>query len=252
MPRPLRLILPGVAAHIRQRGNNKAACFVEDADRLVYLAHLRELCKTLDCALHAYCLMTNHVHLLLTPVSATACASMMRDLGQRYVQYFNRRYQRSGTLWEGRYRSSIAESAYYVLACYRYIELNPVDAGMVQHPSAYLWSSYAANSGMRADPSLSPHAEYLALATDAGRRQAAYRALLEDRMDEALRRTIREALDGGYPLASDGFKSAVIEPLGHKTAPGKPGPRRNSGSDPELGKQNSGSDPDLFSAGGAS
>jgi putative transposase len=252
MPRPLRLILPGVAAHIRQRGNNKAACFVEDADRLVYLAQLRELCKTLDCALHAYCLMTNHVHLLLTPVSIAACSSLMRDLGQRYVQYFNRRHKRTGTLWEGRYRSSVVESAHYVFACYRYIELNPVDAGMVQHPSAYLWSSYAANSGMRADPSLSPHVEYLGLASDAEKRHASYRALLEQRLDEALRRAIREALDGGYPLVSDGFKTAVIDPLGRKTAPGKPGPRRNSGSDPELGKQNSGSDPDLFSAGGAS
>src|SRR4051812_43621231 len=145
--------------------------------------------------------MTNHVHLLMTPAAAGACTGLMRDLGQRYVQYFNRRHERTGTLWEGRFRSCLAESARYVLGCYRYIELNPVRAGMVDHPSAYLWSSHAVNSGMRSDPFVNPHPEFLALASSEQTRCAAYRALVEERLDPTLLQEIRDATNGGYPLA---------------------------------------------------
>jgi putative transposase len=225
MPRPLRLILPGVAVHIIQRGNNRVACFRNDSDYLIYLGHLRQLSEKYDCAVHAYCLMTNHVHLLLTPGAAGACTALMRDLGQRYVQYFNRRHERSGTLWEGRFRSCIAESAHYVLGCYRYIELNPVRAGIVDHPTGYLWSSYAVNSGMRSDPLVTPHAEFAALAGDAERRCAAYRGLFEQQLDAVLQEAIRAATNAGYPLARNAFKAKVLAPLGWKMEPGKPGPR---------------------------
>jgi putative transposase len=228
MPRPLRLILPDVAVHIIQRGNNRAACFRQDSDCLVYLANLRRLSEKYHCAVHAYCLMTNHVHLLVTPAAAEACAGLMRDLGQRYVQYFNRRYDRSGTLWEGRFRSCIVESAHYVLGCYRYIELNPVRAGMVDHPTGYLWSSYAINSGMRSDPFVSAHSEFVALSADLKSRHAAYRGLFEQHFDTDLLEAIRDAINGGYPLASESFKSTVLAPLGWKTEPGKPGPRAKS------------------------
>lgn len=228
MPRQLRLILPGVAVHIVQRGNNRAACFRQDADYLVYLAHLRQLSDKHECAVHAYCLMTNHVHLLMTPGAATACTALMRDLGQRYVQYFNRTHVRTGTLWEGRFHSCVAESARYVLGCYKYIELNPVGAGMVRHPADYLWSSYAVNSGMRSDPFVSSHPEFLALADDRDKRHASYRALLQQGSDETLQQAIREATNGGYPLTSDAFRNTVIAPLGWKTGPGKPGPRVES------------------------
>jgi putative transposase len=211
------------------------ACFRQDADYLVYLSNLRELSAKHDCSLHAYCLMTNHVHLLLTPTTADACPSLMRDLGQRYVQYYNRRYDRSGTLWEGRFRSCVTESARYVLACYRYIELNPVRAGMASHPGAYPWSSHAANAGTLAETSLSPHSEFLALAADEGTRRRCYAALFKDRIDEAVQQAIRAATNGGYPLVSEGFKAAVIQPLGWKTAPGKPGPSKpNSKLEPDL------------------
>ncbi|MGH8690656.1 MAG: transposase [Burkholderiales bacterium] len=233
----MRLILPGVAVHAIQRGVNRAACFRADADYLVYLSHLRRLSVKYECAVHAYCLMTNHVHLLLTPSTAESCTALMRDLGQRYVPYFNWRHERTGTLWEGRFRSCIAESARYVLACYRYIELNPVRAGMVKHPAAYPWSSYAANSGTRSDPFLSPHPELLALAADPEERHASYRGLFEHEIDEPLRQTIRDATNGGYPLTSEEFKNRVIAPLGWKTGPGKPGPRPSYGPDPELGKR---------------
>jgi REP-associated tyrosine transposase len=225
MPRPLRLILPGVAVHIIQRGNNRAACFRSDSDYLIYLAHLRQLSEKYECTVHAYCLMTNHVHLLMTPSAPGTCTALMRDLGQRYVQYFNRRHERTGTLWEGRFRSCIAESALYVLACYRYIELNPVRAGMVDHPTGYLWSSYALNSGMRADPLISAHPEFIALAGDAERRYAAYRGLFEQPFDPVMLAAIRDSTNSGYALASDTFKATVLEPRGWKMEPGKPGPR---------------------------
>lgn len=228
MPRPLRLVLPGVALHVIQRGHNRAACFRQDSDFLTYLANLRQLAEKYECAVHAYCLMTNHVHLLLTPSTADACTGLMRDLGQRYVQYFNRRYQRTGTLWEGRFRSCVVESARYVLGCYRYIELNPVRAGMVGHPTGYPWSSYAVNGGMRKDPLLSPHPEFRALGINADSRHAAYRALLDEHPDPVLLQVIREATNGGYPLVGNAFKAATLEPLGWKMAPGKPGPRARS------------------------
>lgn len=238
MPRPLRLVLPSVAVHVIQRGNNRVACFRQDSDYLVYLTHFQELTEKYECAVHAYCLMTNHVHLLLTPGAVRACASLMRDLGRRYVQYFNRRYERSGTLWEGRFRSCIAESSRYVIACYRYIESNPVRAGMVDHPLAYRWSSYAANSGTRGDPLVRPHAEYLALSAGGEARHAAYRGLFEYAQEPYMVAAIRDATNGGYPLASDAFKASVLAPLGARTGRGKPGPKASlvlRGPENELG-----------------
>jgi putative transposase len=225
MARHPRLILPGVALHIVQRGNNRNACFHEDADYLVYLSFLRHFSGKHECDIHAYCLMTNHVHLLLTPVDADRCAVLMRDLGRSYVPYFNRRYGRSGTLWEGRFRSCLAESALYVLACYRYIELNPVRAAMVNAAATYRWSSYAGNSGARTDPLLKSHAEYLALGSGELARCAAYRALFDEALEPAVLRSIRQATHGGYPLASDKFKVDVLQPAGCRTERGKPGPR---------------------------
>ena len=234
MARRLRYILPGVALHIVQRGVNRAACFHGDADYLVYLSHLRQLSIKHDCAVHAYCLMTNHVHLLLSPGKPDSCTGLMRELGRRYVPYFNRRHERTGTLWEGRFRSCIVESARYVLACYRYIERNPVRAGMVCQPVAYPWSSYAANSGARHDSSLLPHAEFEALSGNPDKRAAEYRALFADQMDEPSLQAIRDATNSGYPLVSEAFKNRVIAPLGWKTARDKPGPRPSLDSDPEF------------------
>jgi putative transposase len=232
MARPLRWILPGVAVHIIQRGVNRVPCFRTDADYLVYLSQLRSLSAKHGCEVHAYCLMTNHVHLLLTPHAAQSCTLLMRDLGQRYVPYFNHRHERTGTLWEGRFRSCLVESARYVLACYRYIELNPVRAGMVNDPAGHLWSSYAVNSGARADPFVSAHPEFLALSADDAKRPAAYRRLFNHAIDKALLQAIRDATNGGYPLASEAFKQRVLAPLGWRTA-AAPGPRSNSRPDPE-------------------
>ena len=224
MGRPRRLAVPGIAMHVRQRGVNGEACFVEASDRLVYLSHLRDLAKDTGCALHAYCLMTNHVHLLLTPSDETGCTILMRELGQRYVPYFNRRYRRTGTLWEGRFRSCLVDSALYVLTCYRYIECNPVEARMVPSADAYPWSSYAGNSGARENKLLTPHAEYLALGETAETRLPAYRALFQTPLKTELVVAMREATYGGYPLAGSALKTQLIA-AGWRVEPGKPGPK---------------------------
>jgi putative transposase len=228
MARPIRQAFPGVALHIIQRGHNRNACFRQESDYLVYLAHLRVLSIKYECQLHAFCMMTNHIHLLITPSTADGCTALMRDLGRRYVQYFNRRYGRTGTLWEGRFRSCVVESGHYVLGCYRYIELNPVRAGMVDSPAAYLWSSHAVNGGMRVDPAICPHPEYLALADAPETRHAVYRRLFGQGLEPELQRTIRDAMNGGYPLASEAFKASVIGPAGGRLMPGKRGPRAKS------------------------
>lgn len=224
MPRQARFLLPGIAVHLIQRGHNRNACFRETSDYFVYLMHLRELSTELACEVHAYCLMTNHVHLLLTPPSADACSRLMRNIGQRYAQYFNRHHGRSGSIWEGRFRSSITESARYVLACYRYIELNPVRAGMVTAPADYRWSSHAANTATRSDSLITPHAEFKALGPDAESRRTAYLGTLFAEADTDLDQ-IRKSINGGYPLASEQFK-ATLSIDARRLAPRRPGPRQ--------------------------
>jgi putative transposase len=225
MPRPLRLFLPNVAAHVIQRGVDKAVCFRRDNDYILYLLHLRELSAKFGCSVHAYCLMTNHVHLLVSPSSCEAGQSMMKELGQRYSQYFNRTYGRTGPLWDGRYRSCVAESAFYVLACYRYIELNPVRAGMVRDPAAYPWSSYRGNANGADDRLITPHVEFLALGGSAASRRDSYCRLFEQALDASLVEGIRSSTNGGYPLGSDTFKSEIAQRLGVKIRPSPPGPR---------------------------
>lgn len=237
MPRQARLVLPDVALHVVQRGHNRGTCFRHDTDRLVYLTLLHDLSTKNGCALHAYCLMTNHVHLLLTPGDKRACATLMRGLGQRYVRYFNHRYERSGTLWEGRFRSCLVESARYVLACHRYIELNPVRAGMATSAAAYPWSSHGANAGYVEDWSLSPHPEYLALSHDETSRQTVYRRLFEEGDEPAFLTALREATNSGFPMIGERLESQITA-MGRQLKPRKPGPapaRTGAGADPLPG-----------------
>jgi putative transposase len=189
--------------------------------------------KKAGCALHAYCLMTNHVHLLVTPADQKGCSTLMRDLGQRYVQYFNKRYGRSGTLWEARFRSCLVDSASYVLACYRYIELNPVRAGMVPAPDRYRWSSYRGNVGEVENKVLTPHIEYLALSDDPDRRRAAYRQFFEAEGDATFVEAVRNATNGGYPLVGERLKSMLSITSSRRLEPGKPGRKRNPSDERE-------------------
>lgn len=209
--------------HAVQRGNNRAACFVDDEDRAFYLHHLGRLAPEAGCALHAYCLMTNHVHLLVTPERIGSCADLVKRLGQLYTQYFNKRYKRTGTLWEGRFRSSLVQTEAYLLACYRYIELNPVRAGMVTDPGSYRWSSYAVNAGEARDPRITPHAEYLRLGLDESERRRRYRALFGTELGPELVRDIRAMTNAGYVLGSEAFQRDISRRLGRRVVPGMVG-----------------------------
>jgi putative transposase len=184
--------------------------------------------------------MTNHVHLLLTPAADRSCATLMRELGQRYVPYFNRRYGRTGTMWEGRFRSCLVDSARYVLACHRYIELNPVRAGMVAAASAYRWSSHAGNTGTLNEKLLSPHPEYMALAAGAAQRRASYLSFFAQEEDFSFLTAVRDATNGGYALVGDSLKLQLAAAGTRHLERGTPGPRAaadesNDTVTPELG-----------------
>lgn len=223
MPRRARLLFPGVPLHLIQRGNNRSACFYADEDYRFYLDHLAEQAHKQGCAIHAYCLMTNHAHLLLTPSRQESVGQLMKALGQRYVQYVNRTYKRSGTLWEGRFRSCLMQDEAYVLACYRYIELNPVRAGMVGHPAEYRWSSYRSNAQEEPDALLSPHHLYLSLGREQAERQGAYRELFRDQLDPGLVDELRAATNGNFALGNPRFLAEIEQALGRRVSRGKPG-----------------------------
>lgn len=178
--------------------------------------------------------MSNHVHLLVTPDTSDAAGMLMKRLGQRYVQYFNRAWKRSGTLWEGRFRSCMAQDDAYVLACYRYIELNPVRAGMVQHPGEYRWSSYGANAQGGQSSLLTPHSDYRALGEDKNARRQAYRELFRHQLDPGLVDEIRDATNGNYALGNERFRSQVEAALQLRATRGRPGRPRKKGG-PESG-----------------
>jgi putative transposase len=203
MPRAARLVVPEVSLHIVQRGHDRRDCFFADQDYAAYLAYLREFAARFGCSVHAYCLMTNHVHLLMTPHAANACALVMKYTAQHYVNRINTRLERSGTLWEGRFFSCLVPSEHYALACYRYIELNPVDAGMVRRPGDYRWSSYASNTRGAADEFLRPHPAYEALGCDVLARAGSYAALLDSPLQQSVIDEIRKATRGGYAVGAE-------------------------------------------------
>jgi len=213
MPRRARLCLPGIPWHIIQRGNNRSVCFNAEEDYYFYIYHLAELAAPFGCAIHAYVLMTNHVHLLLTPEKANSVALLMKNLGQRYVQYVNRVYRRSGTLWEGRFRSCLTQTDDYVLACYRYIELNPVRAAMVRHPRDY-----------------PPHEQYLRLGRSDSARRESYRALFKAHLDAPIVDQIRQATNGNHALGNARFQAEIEAALGRRAKRGAPGRPRQTAS----------------------
>jgi putative transposase len=178
MARLPRFVIPHQPQHIIVRGNNRSEIFCAEADYLFYLDKLHQACTKHACSLHAYVLMTNHVHLLITPHSETSLSKALQMLGRYYVQYFNYCYRRTGTLWEGRYKATLIDSEAYLLTCMRYIELNPVRAGMAVDPADYLWSSHLVNALGQASDLIEPHSEYQRLEATAEARQAAYRDLL--------------------------------------------------------------------------
>jgi putative transposase len=214
MPRRRRVHLDEVPLHIVQRGHNREPCFFAEADYGNYLHWLAAALRDAQCALHAYALMTNHVHLLVTPRRAALVPKLLIALGRRYVQHINTTYQRTGTLWDSRYKSSLIDAASYLLTCMRYIELNPVRAGMVRDPADCRWTSYRANGLGRSDGLLTPHAVYAGLGHDVSARQAAYRELFRHELDREVVSDIRLALDRGNPLGNQRFREAIERALG--------------------------------------
>lgn len=231
MPRLPRPVVPDIPLHIIQRGNNRQPCFFGDSDYFVYLDLLKAYAYKAGCRVHAYVLMTNHVHLLITPLSKAAPAAMMKGLGQRHVQYVNRRYSRSGSLWEGRYKSSLIEHEQYLLVCQRYIELNPVRARMVLRPSDYPWSSYRTNAHGTVNELITPHGVYMSLAHNEAKRERAYRNLFETAIPTSILNKVRRAANGNFALGNKRFTTEMAQRLGRDVIPrtgGRPRTSENS------------------------
>lgn len=209
MARLPRLDLPGIPQHIVQRGNDRKPCFAAAIDFAQYRRELVEAALKHGCAVHAYVLMTNHVHLLVTPTAARAVPRMMQAIGRRYVGCFNARYRRTGTLWEGRFKAALVDSEHYLLTCYRYIELNPVRAGMVAHPIDYPWSSHPCNAIGDHDPILTPHPLYLALGATDTQRQQAYRRCFETEAPTQALADLRLHTQQTRPWGSDRIRRQI-------------------------------------------
>jgi len=227
MPRRSRIIVPDIPLHIIQRGNNRQPCFFTEEDYLFYIDWLEEYAKSTGCAIHAFVLMTNHTHILLTPEKSNSAGLLMKRLGQRYVQYINKTYKRSGTLWEGRFRSCIIQDQEYLFSCQRYIEMNPVRAGMVKHPGEYRWSSYLDNTQGGEFTLVTPHLLYQHLGRTDTERQAAYRDLFCCELESEEMDKIRKATNGNFVLGNEKFQKEISNVLGRRVTPGKAGrPRK--------------------------
>ena len=228
MARPPRLELPGVPLHVVQRGNNRAACFYGDVDRRFYLKCLAQSASARGCAVHAYVLMTNHVHLLVTPREAGAVGAMMQDIGRRYVRVTNTIHGRSGSLWEGRFKASLIDSENYLLTCHRYIEDNPVRARMVQHVAAYAWSSHPHYTGSRTNSLISPYPQYRSLGATEVERRANFQALFAVPLEQRLLQQIRTAINTDSALGSERFMQQAEAQLGRSVRPPQRGrPRKD-------------------------
>lgn len=229
MARLQRIAPLGIPQHIIQRGNNRQACFACDQDMAFYASLLQEYSKKYSVSLHAWVFMTNHVHLLTSPRAIGGVSNMMQSVGRRYVRYFNREYRRSGTLWEGRFKSSLVQSEMYLLQCQRYIELNPVRAGMVLDPAEYSWSSYQCHALGKTIHMSTPHEEYLALGDSDSIRQSAYRELFRYHVDEELIKDIRLAVNKGMALGGEKFKDEIERLHNRRVRPARMGrPRLRS------------------------
>ncbi len=211
MPRQARIYLPGYPYHLVQRGNNRARCFWDPEDYQTFLRLLLSYGRLHGVAVHAYCLMSNHYHLLVTPDSVTSIPATLHVVSSTYVQYVNRRQGRTGALWSGRHHASVVQTERYLLACYRYIEMNPVRAGMVARPCDYPWSSHLFNAGGETGW-LAPHPDYLALGEGPEQRRWAYQTLFEQRSSVRATReleAIRSAARSNRPLGEPVFREKL-------------------------------------------
>ena len=210
MPRKPRFFLPDVPVHMIIRGNSRKVVFAEADDYHAYFGWLKEGADTNGCRIHAYILMSNHIHLLVSASETQNLSRLTQHVGRKYVPYFNHKYGGSGTLWEGRYKACSIESERYLLSCYRYIELNAVRANMVEKPDEYRWSSYAANAYGANYPIVTPHALYMALGKDRKQRARHYRESFKEVLDGKLINEIRTSVQAGAPLGNCQIKSELL------------------------------------------
>jgi len=236
MPRQARYNLPGLPQHVIQRGNNRQAVFFDDDDYQRYLSDLDEIATATGCQIHAFVLMTNHVHLLVAPTVSNGISKLMQGLGRRYVVYVNHACQRTGALWEGRYKASLVAEDNYLLACMRYIKLNPVRAGLVEHPGEYQWASYHYSAyGKYCGLNLKEHDQYTALAGNVVDRRQNYRELFLNALDTDLINSIRQSLNSCLVLGNERFKDEIEIQLKRSVRPGKAGrPPGKYQSDPDF------------------
>lgn len=223
MPRKPRFYLPGVPVHLVQRGNNRQAVFFAEEDYRTYLHWLEKGARIHGCAIHAYVLMTNHVHLLLTPADGKSASRLIQYVGRHYVPYVNYRYRRSGTLWEGRHKGCLVAQDRYFLACSRYIELNPVRARMVDTPDMYPWSSFRNNAAGESNALITPHVLYRALGKNTQERVYAYRALFGTAFTPEQLQHIRATVQTGTPFGNDRFRAEIERALNHKVGQSRRG-----------------------------
>ena len=227
MARLSRLVVPLQAHHILQRGHDRQPIFRDADDFQCFLGWLREAAKLYSVALHAYVLMPDHLHLLATPHDAIGLGRMMQWIGRHYVPYFNRKYQRAGTLWQGRFKASVVEPHRYLMLCSRYIELNPVRAGLAASAADYPWSSYAHHVGIRSDPMITDHAMFWALGNTPFQREQVYRQFLEEVPPAAEIALLNQSLLKGWALGSDAFKHGLEQRTAQRVAPARRGrPRK--------------------------
>ena len=233
MARLPRLTLPGYPHHVIQRGNNRQAIFVDPQDYETMQALLVDSAQKFRVAVHAYALMGNHFHLLVTPADSEALPRMMQAVGRSYVRYFNQRHGRSGTLWEGRYRSTLIQSERYLLACMVYIDLNPVRAGLVARPTEWPWSSHAHYLGLRNDRLVTPHALYWALGNTPFAREAAYGELLQAGVSADRPSQLTDATLRGWALGEPTFIDDLQKKLERRVSRARPG-RPASGAKKQI------------------
>ena len=226
MPRYPRLFLPDMPLHVVQRGHDRQPVFVQSADYQYYLDNLREAKDALSIQVNGYCLMTNHVHLIVTPQAETENISkLMRLLAARQTRYVNKLEGRTGTLWEGRFKASLIDTTTYLLACCRYVDLNPVRAAMVASPDEYSWSSYRSHAGISDDQLSDPSCAYRALGNSDAERIQAYRAFVAMDSDESELTTFRTAVQRNQPTGSKRFCDEIEQRIGRRISthgPGRP------------------------------
>lgn len=223
MARLSRLTIPSFPHHLVQRGNNRQPTFHEAADYELLLKLLAEHAQREKVAIHAYVLMGNHFHLLATPETLTGLPRMMQAVGRRYVQYFNRRYQRTGTLWEGRYKATLVQTERYLLACMAYIDLNPVRAGIVARPSDYVWSSHRHYIGQTNDRLVTPHPLFWEMGNTPFAREAAYAERVNLGITADQQKSLTESVLKGWALGDREFLAGLQARTSRRLARGRAG-----------------------------